>query len=51
MRNEELHNSHSSPNIIRIIESRVASEPGSSACKVLVENPEAKRAVGLPKRR
>jgi hypothetical protein len=57
--NEELHNLHSSPNIIRIIKSRklrwtgrvAQMEKKSNAYRILVEKPEGKRPIGRQRRR
>jgi hypothetical protein len=59
LRNEELHNLFSSPNIIRQIKSRRMRWAGHVACmgeeskvyKVLVRNPEGKRPLGRPRSR
>jgi hypothetical protein len=57
--NEELHGLYSSPNIIRVIESRNMRWEGHVAClrktrkayKILVGRPEGKRPLERPKRR
>jgi hypothetical protein len=59
LHNEELHNLYSSPNIIRMIKSRRIRCAGQvarmgekrDAYKILVENPEGKRPLGIPRRR
>jgi hypothetical protein len=59
LRNEELHNLHSSPSKIRIIKSRrmrwaghVARMEGKrSAYRILLGKPEGKRPLGSPRRR
>jgi hypothetical protein len=45
--NEELHNLYSSPNIIRMIESRRMRWTGN-AYRILVGKPEGKKPLGLP---
>jgi hypothetical protein len=57
LRNEELHNLHSSPNIIRMIKARrmrwaghVALIGGKrDACRILVGKPEGRRLLGRPR--
>jgi hypothetical protein len=56
--NEELHNLYSSPNIIRVIESRrmrwaghVARMGEIIAYRILVGKPEGKRPLGRPRHR
>jgi hypothetical protein len=59
LRNEELHNLHSSPSIIRMIESRrmrwaghvARMGPKRNACRTLVGKPEGKRPLGRPRHR
>jgi hypothetical protein len=59
LRNEELHNLYSSPDIIRQVKSRRTRWAGHVArmgeerklYKVLVGNPEGKRPLGRPRRR
>jgi hypothetical protein len=55
---EELHNSYSSPNIIRMIKLRTIRWAGHTArmgekrnaCRILVGKPEGKRPLGKPRR-
>jgi hypothetical protein len=59
LHNDEVHSLHSSPNIVRVIESRRMKWAGHVArmkerrgvCKVLVGRPEGKRPLGRPRRR
>jgi hypothetical protein len=59
LRNEELHNLYSSPNIIRMIKSRRMRWAGHvtrmgrkrNAYRLLVEKPEGKRLLGRPRHR
>jgi hypothetical protein len=59
LHNEELHNLHSSPSIIRIIKSRSMRWAGyvarmaakRNAYRILVGKPEGKRPLGRPKGR
>jgi hypothetical protein len=59
LRNEELHNSYSSPNIIRMIKSRWMRWAGlvaqmrdkRNAYRILVGKPEGKRLLGRPRRK
>jgi hypothetical protein len=59
LHNEELHNLYSSPNIIRMINSRKMRWAGHvarigetrNAYRILVGKPEGKRPVGRPRRR
>jgi hypothetical protein len=59
LRNEELHNSYSSPSIIRMIMTRRMRLAGHvarmqakrNAHRILVGEPEGKRALGRPRRR
>jgi hypothetical protein len=59
LHNEELHNSYSSPNIIRIIKSRkmrwteYVARLGTkrNAYRILVGKPEGKRPLGTPRHR
>jgi hypothetical protein len=59
LHNEELHNLYSSPNIIRMIESRRTRWVGHVARMgetriaywILVGKPEGKRPIGKPRRR
>jgi hypothetical protein len=56
LKNEELHSVYSSPNIIRIIESRIMRWAGHVECmeemrnsyKILVGKPKGKRPLGRP---
>ena len=57
--NEELHSSHHSPNIVRVIKSRklrwacnvARMEESRSAFKILTDKPTGKRPLGRPRRR
>jgi hypothetical protein len=59
LHNDELHNLHSSPNIVKVIKSRRMRWAGHVACmgegrgvnRVLVGRPEGKRPLGRPRRR
>jgi hypothetical protein len=59
LRNDELHNLYSSPNIIRMIKSRMMRWAGhvarmgdmTDACRILVGEPEGKKPRGRPRRR
>jgi hypothetical protein len=58
LHNEELHNLHSSPNIIRAIKSTNMRAPGHVACmrerktyRILVGEPEGNKLLGRPRRR
>ena len=59
LRNEELNDLYSSPNIVRVIKSRrmrwaghvARMEEGRGVDKVLVGKPEGKRPLGRPRRR
>jgi hypothetical protein len=59
LRNEELHTSYSSPNIIRMLKSRRMRWAGHgaqmgekrNAYRILVGKPEGKRPLGRPRRR
>jgi hypothetical protein len=59
LHNEELHNSYSSPNIIRIMKSRRKKGAGHvarmgekrKAYRILVRKPEGKIPLGRPRRR
>jgi len=59
LHNEELNDLYCSPNIVRVIKSRIMRWVGHVACmgerrgvyRVLVEIPEGKRPLGRPKRR
>jgi hypothetical protein len=52
LHNVKLHNLHASPNIVRVVKSRMrwAGET-RSAHKILVEKIKGKRSLGIPKRR
>jgi hypothetical protein len=57
MHNEELHNLHASPNIVRVIKSWKIRRAGQVACmaemknayKILVGKPEGKRELRRPR--
>ena len=59
LQNEELHSLYSSPNIVRVIKSRILRwaghvtriEEGRSAFKILTGKPTGKTPLGRPKRR
>jgi hypothetical protein len=59
LRNDELHDLYSSPNIVRVIKSRrmrwaghvARMGEGRSVYKVLVGRPKGKRPLGRPRRR
>jgi hypothetical protein len=59
LHNDELHNLHSSPNIVRVIKSRrmrwaghvARMGEGRGVYRVLVGRPECKRPLGRPRRR
>jgi hypothetical protein len=59
LHNDELHDLHSSPNIVRVIKSRRlrwaghVARMGEGRCvyRVLVGRPEGKRLLGRPRRR
>jgi hypothetical protein len=59
LHNDELHNLHSSPNIVRVIKSRkmrwaghmARMGEGTGVYRVLVGRPEGKRPLGRPRRR
>jgi hypothetical protein len=59
LHNEELHNLYSSPSIIRMIKSRrmrwaghaARMEENRNAYRILVGKAEAKRPLGIPRRR
>jgi hypothetical protein len=59
LRNDELHSLYSSPNIFRVIKSRITRwtghvarmEEGRGVCRILVGRPEGKRPLGRPRRR
>jgi hypothetical protein len=59
LHNEELHNSYSSPNIVRMMKSRTMRWAGHVArigekrniCRVFVEKPERKRPLGRHRRK
>jgi hypothetical protein len=59
LHNEELHNLHVSPSIIRVIKPRRMRWAGNVAglrenrnsCRILVGKPEGKRPLGRPRRR
>ena len=59
LHNEELNDLYSSPNIVRVIKSRIMRWAGHVArmgeerglCRVLVGKPEGKRPLGRPKHR
>jgi hypothetical protein len=59
LRNEELHDLYSSPNIVRVITSRrmrwaghvVRMGEGTGVYRVMVGKPEGKRPLGRPRRR
>jgi hypothetical protein len=59
LRNDELHSLYSSPNIARVIKSRrmrwaehvTRMREGRGVYRVLVERPEGKGSLGIPRRR
>jgi hypothetical protein len=59
LHNEELHDLHSSPTVVRVIKSRIMRwaghvarmRRGGGVYRVLVEKPEGKRPLGRPRRR
>ena len=59
LHNEELNDLYSSPNIVRVIKSRIMRWAGHVArmgeergvCKVLMVKPEGRRPLGRPRRR
>ena len=59
LHNEELNNSYSSPNIVRVIKSRRMRWTGhvarmgkrKSVCRILVQKPEGNRPLGKRRRR
>jgi hypothetical protein len=59
LHNDELHSLYSSPNIVRVIESRrmrwaghvARMEEGRGVYRILVERPEVKTPLGRPRRR
>jgi hypothetical protein len=59
LHNDELHSLYSSPNIVRVIQSRrmrwaghvARMEEGRGVYRVLVERPEGKRSLERPRRR
>jgi hypothetical protein len=59
LHNDELHSLYSSPNIVRVIESRrmrwvrhvACMGEGRGVYRVLVGRPEGKRSLGRPRRR
>jgi hypothetical protein len=59
LHNEEFHNLHFSPNVIRTIKPRTIRWAGHvtrmrekrNACRLLVGKPEGKRPLGRPRRR
>jgi hypothetical protein len=50
LHNDELHNLHSSPNIVWVIKSW-SGEEGRGVYRVLVGRPEGKRPLGRPRHR
>jgi len=59
LHNEELNDLYSSPNIVRVIKSRITRWAGHVSCmgdergvyRVLVGKPEGKRPLGMPRHR
>jgi hypothetical protein len=59
LHNDEIHNLYSTPNVVRVINSRRMRWTGQVACmgegtdayRVLVGMPEVKRPLGRPRRR
>jgi len=47
----DLHDLHSLPNIIRMVESRTMKEAGHAACRPWMRKLEGKRSLGIARRR
>jgi hypothetical protein len=48
LHNKELHNLHTIPNIIRILNQGIWAGAKRNTCRILVEKPEGKRQVRRP---